>query len=203
MSYTPATLNLAEDRGYGVHSGGTQSHFLNAAKDATMDLTNDESSAFKEASKPGMRWDKRHKKFVSRANDEDGSKGAKMIRGESGQKIAASFRSGRFAAWQKSNKVGRMPKVGEMEKSNAHFANVGSEKRYKHKQERAPKEADKYRDDYYKRKKKVDEAREKRVGRFAEGAGKSELKGVEDVRKARKLQERRKDKNARPQRKGK
>nr|POE72483.1 atp-dependent rna helicase dbp10 [Quercus suber] len=204
MSYTPSTINLAEDRGYGVHSGGTQSHFLDAAKDATMDLTADETSAFKEASKPGMRWDKRHKKFVSRANDEDGSKGAKMIRGESGQKIPASFRSGRFDAWQKANKVGRMPKVGEMEKSGAHFAATGTAgaKRFKHHQQRAPKEADKFRDDYYKRKKKVEEAKEKRIGRFAEGAGKSELRGVEDVRKARKLQERRREKNARPQRRG-
>ena len=147
MAYTPSTINLAEDRGYGVHSGGT---FVNAAKDATMDLANDESSAFKEASKPGMRWDKKSKKYVSRANDEDGSKGTKYIRGESGQKIAASFRSGRFDAWRKANKVDRLPRVGELERSNAHFAaggGGGHQKRFKHKQERAPKEADKYRDD--------------------------------------------------------
>jgi len=206
MAYTPSTLNLAEDRGYGVHSGGT---FVNAAKDATMDLANDESSAFKEASKPGMRWDKKGKKYVSRANDEDGSKGTKYIRGESGQKIAASFRSGRFDAWRKANKVDRLPRVGEMERSNAHFAagggggsGGGHQGRFKHKQERAPKEADKYRDDFYKRKKKVEAAKEKRVGRFAEGKGKSELRGVDDVRKERKLQERRRAKNARPSRKG-
>ncbi|KAF2164947.1 hypothetical protein M409DRAFT_24849 [Zasmidium cellare ATCC 36951] len=209
MSYTPSTLNLAEDRGYGVHSGGTNTHFLDQARHATMDLTNDESSGFKEASKPGMRWDKKQKKYVSRANDEDGSKGAKMIRGESGQKIAASFKSGRFEAWRKANRVERLPRVGEMERSSNHHNthNQNGEggnggKRFKHKQEKAPKEADKFRDDYYKRKKKVEAAREKRVGRFAEGPGKgkSEIRGVEDVRKLRKVQERRRDKNGRPAR---
>jgi len=203
MSYTPSTMNLAEDRGYGVQSGGTHNaHFVNAAKDATMDLTNDESSAFKEASKPGLRWDKKSKKYVSRTNDIDGSKGTKYITGESGQKIAASLKSGRFDAWRKANKVDRLPRVGEMERSNAHFAagGHGPQKRFKHKQERAPKEADKYRDDYHERKAKVAAAKEKRIGRFAEGKGKNELRGVEDVRKARKLQERRRDKNARPSR---
>ncbi|CAK4034896.1 ATP-dependent RNA helicase dbp10 [Lecanosticta acicola] len=202
MSYTPSTMNLAEDRGYGVHSGGTNAHFLEAARGATMDLTNDENAkGFAEPSKArGLRWDKKSKKYVARANDEDGSKGQKMIVGESGQKIAASFKSGRFDAWRKANRVERLPKVGEMERNGVHYAN-NEGKRFKHKQERAPKEADKYRDDYYKRKKKVDAAREKRVGRFAEGKGKNELKGVEDVRKGRKLQERRRDKNARPSRK--
>ena len=204
MAYTPTTLNLAEDRGYGVHSGGTNSNFVEAAKGATMDLTNDESKSFAEPSRAkGLRWDKKSKKYVSRANDEDGSKGNKMIIGESGQKIPASFRSGRFDAWRKANKVDRLPKVGEMERSGVHFASGGGKgQRFKHKAVKAPKEADRYRDDFYKRKKRVDEAKEKRIGRFAEGKGKSELKGVDDVRKARKVQAKRKEKNARPSRKG-
>ncbi|KAK5134059.1 ATP-dependent RNA helicase dbp10 [Meristemomyces frigidus] len=203
MSYTPSTINMAEDRGYGVQSGGTHNgqHFLNAAKDATMDLTNDESSAFKEASKPGLRWDKKQKKYVSRQNDTDGSKGAKFIVGESGQKIAASLRSGRFDRWRKDNKVDRLPKTGEMEKAGAHFANKQGGARYKHKQERAPKEADKYRDDYHVRKVKVAAAKEKRVGRFAEGKGKSEIRGVDDVRKERRMKDKKREKNARPSRK--
>jgi ATP-dependent RNA helicase DDX54/DBP10 len=201
MSYTPSTLNLAEDRGYGVHTGGTNSNFVTAARSATMDLTNDESKAFGEPSKAGgLRWDKKGKKYVSRANDEDGSKGAKMIRGESGLKIAASFRSGRFDAWRKANRVERLPKVGELERPGAasRFADQQGGKRYKHKLEKAPKEADKYRDDYEVRKKKVAEAKEKRIGRFREGAGKNELRGVDDVRKIRKVQDKRKEKNARP-----
>ena len=198
MSYTPSTMNLAEDRGYGVHSGSTI-NFTEAAKGASMDLTNDESKAFGEPTKArGMRWDKKSKKYVSRANDEDGSKGTKMIRGESGQKIAASFRSGRFDAWRKANRVDRLPKVGETEGNGTQF--MGGVRQFKHKMERAPKEADKFRDDYHKRRKKVEAAKENRIGRFAEGKGKNELKSVDDVRKARKLKEKRRDKNARPSR---
>ncbi|KAK7511601.1 ATP-dependent RNA helicase dbp10 [Phyllosticta citriasiana] len=217
MSYTPKTLNLAESRGYGVHSGGADKFggkgagtFVEEARGAAMDLGQDEARGFGEASRPrGVRWDKKSKKYVARANDEDGSKGAKMIVGESGQKIPASFRSGRFEAWKKTNKVGRMQRSGEMESSSTSFqgpgdAAGGGGRRFKHKMIKAPKEADKYRDDYKERKKRVDEAKEKRIGRFRDGVGaKSELKGVEDVRKSRALQERRKAKNARPSKKRK
>ena len=203
MSYNPTTINVAEDRGYGVHSGGVNSgNFVKDAAGATMDLANDEDKAFATANKiNSMRWDKKNKKYVSRANDVDGSKGQRYITGESGQKIAASFRSGRFDAWKKANKVNHLPRVGEMEKGNNHFANNGDGKRFKHKQDKAPKEADKYRDDYHERKKKVEAAKEQRRGRFAEGKGKSEIKSVDDVRKGRRDLQKRKEKNARPSRK--
>lgn len=200
MSYTPTSVNLAEDRGYGVHSGGNSNNFVLAARDVAMDLANDDGAkGFAQPSRPsGMRWDKKSKKYVARANDEDGSKGAKMIRGESGQKIAASFRSGRFDAWRKSHKIDRLPRTGEAETASNRTNGGGGGKRWKHKKEDAPKDADKYRDDFYKRKKMVDKAKEERRGRFREGKGKSEIKGVDDVRKERGMKERRKEKNARP-----
>lgn len=198
MSYTPRTVNAAEERGYGVHSGGQGSSFLEAARDATMNLSNDETKAFGQPSRQKMRWDQKSKKYVSRENDEDGSKGRKMIVGESGVKIAASFQSGRFDKWKRAHRVGKMPRVGAAEKANAP-GELPSGIRYKHKQEKAPKEADKYRDDFQARKKRVAEARDKRVGRFRDGMGsKKELKGVDDVRKARQEKQRRKAKNARP-----
>ncbi len=50
-----------------------------------MDLTNDEGAkAFGLPTRSKMRWDKKQSKYVARANDEDGTKGAKMVRGESG-----------------------------------------------------------------------------------------------------------------------
>lgn len=210
MSYTPSTINLAEDRGYGVHSGSyntasQNSNFVVAAQAATMDLTNDDGAkGFAEPSRlHGMRWDKKNKKYVARANDEDGSKGSKTIRGESGQKIAASFRSGRFDAWKKSNKIDRLPRTGETE-TLANKANRGNAgKRYKHKEEKAPKEADKFRDDYWKKKKLGAAAREKRVGKFRDGEGKNEIKGVDDVRRARGIKEKKREKNARPGKKKK
>ena len=211
MSYTPKTINTAEERGYGVHSGSyntaTQnSNFVEAARGLTMDLTNDDGAkSFGEPAR-GLRWDKRHSKYVARANDEDGSKGKKMIRGESGQKIAASFQSGRFDRWRKAHKVDRLPRTGEAEREvTGTTAGVGRGfgPRYKHKQERAPKAADKYRDDYEVRKKRVAVAKEKRVGIYKEGDGKREIKSTEDIRKERKLADRKKAKNGRPTKKGK
>ena len=201
MSYTPTSINLAEDRGYGVHSGGNSNNFVLAARDVAMDLANDDGAkGFAQPSRPsGMRWDKKSKKYVPRANDEDGSKGAKMIRGESGQKIAASFRSGRFDAWRKSNRIDRLPRVGEAERAgNRADGGGGGGKRWRHKKQDAPKDADKYRDDFYKRRKMVEKAKEERRGRFREGKWKSEIRGVDDVRKERGLKERRREKNARP-----
>ena len=212
MSYTPKTINTAEERGYGVHSGSyntasQNSNFVDAARGVTMDLTNDDGAkSFAEPARAkGMRWDKKNSKYVARANDEDGSKGKKMIYGESGQKIAASFQSGRFDRWRKANKVDRLPRTGEAERPGAGSGGVGRGMgtRYKHKQDKAPKEADKYRDDFHVRKKRVAEAKEKRVGSFKDGNGKSEIKSTEDIRKERKLAERRKAKNARPSKKGK
>ena len=200
MGYTPSGINMAEERGFGVNSGSNVS-FVEATRSAAMDLVNDETKAFGEASRPkGLRWDKSGKKYVSLANDEDGSKGKRTMRSESGQKIPASFRSGRFDAWRKANKVDRLPGVGEIERKGARFAQ-STGPRYKHKSEKAPKEADKYRDDYLERKKRVGEAKEKRIGRFAEGKGKNELKDVDHVRKARNLKSKKREKNARPSRK--
>ena len=207
MSYTSLTTNIAEVKGYSVHSrsyntASQNSNFVEAARGATMDLINDDGvKAFAEPSRAkGMRWDKKNKKYVARANDEDGSKGARMIRGESGQKIAASFKSGRYDAWKRSNKMSRLPRTGDKELSSI-GGNAGHEKRWKHRLEKAPKEADKYRDDYHKRRKMVEAAKEKRVGRFKDGSGKNEIRRLNDVQKERALKAKRKDKNTRPTKK--
>ncbi|KAI1639799.1 P-loop containing nucleoside triphosphate hydrolase protein [Biscogniauxia mediterranea] len=213
MSYTPRTVNTAEERGYSVNSGSA--NFVEAARDATMDLANDEGAkSFGVPTRARMRWDKKAAKYVSRDNDDDGSRGGpRLVRGESGVKIAASFQSGRFERWKKAQRLGRMPRVGEPEKRGGgggggvapaaviEGGKAAAGARYRHKQEKAPKEADKYRDDYHSRKKRVAEAREKRVGRFRDGAGsRKEIKSADDIRKARKIQEQRRAKNARPAR---
>ncbi|KAK3294771.1 P-loop containing nucleoside triphosphate hydrolase protein [Chaetomium fimeti] len=215
MSYTPRTTSAAEERAYGVNSGGT-TQFVEAARDAAMDLANDDGAkAFGLPTRSKLRWDKRHSKYVSRANDDDGSRGAKMIRGESGVKIAASFQSGRFDKWRRANRLGRLPGVGEAEKSNLvrNFNGGGGPgggpgggggQHYKHRQEKAPKDADKFRDDYHVRKKRVAEAREKRVGKYKDGEGsRRELKSATDIRKARQVQEQKREKNARPAKRAK
>lgn len=210
MSYTPRTLNAAEEKGYGVHSG-SQVNFVTAAREVAMDMTNDDgAAAFGVPTRAGskMRWDKKNNKYVSRENDEDGSKGAKMIRGESGVKIAASFQSGRFDRWRKANKMGQMPRTGEAEKSG--FARQasgpgggpGAGPRYKHKKEQEPKDADRFRDDYHVRKKRVEEAKEKRVGKFRDGEGSAkEIRSARDIQKERRVVAMKKEKNARPEKK--
>ncbi|EWC45374.1 ATP-dependent RNA helicase dbp10 [Drechslerella stenobrocha 248] len=211
MAYTPTT-SLAEDRGYSVTNS-----FAEAARSATMDLVNDDGNTFGEQSKrgSGLRWDSKTKKFVNRRNDDDGSRGGpKMIRGESGQKIAASFKSGRFEGWKKANKLSRLPKVGEMEggsvgSSMPNKAGFGGGNggriggRMFHKKVAAPKQADKARDDYHVRKKRVEEAKAK--GLHGKGYGKrvgSEVKSNVQIAKDRRLKEKRMEKNARPSRKG-
>jgi len=206
MGYTPNNSNAAEDRGYGVHSG-TDSNFTAASRDAAMDLNGDEGHKGFGEPRSTMRWDKRHKKYVARQNDEDGSKGARLVRGESGAKIAASFRSGRFQSWKKGKRMSGIPRVGEAETpgmgtgTGTNPGNRGAGGRFRHHKQQAPKRADPLRHDYEKMKKKNEAARE-RQGPAATGSRvKSEIKSTDDIRKARKLTQRRQEKNARPQRK--
>jgi ATP-dependent RNA helicase DDX54/DBP10 len=203
MSYAPRSHNFADDRAYGVHSG-SNTNFTEAARGVTMDLALDEASKGFGEARGIMRWDKRQKKYVARQNDDDGSKGKRLVRGESGAKIAASFRSGRYDAWRKAHRVGRVPRVGEKEADTTHgqLSKAGGPglggKRYRHQSLKAPKQADKFRDDYEKRKKKVQSAEE----RVKADKGKKEIRSVDDIRKQRKQKERRREKNARPSRKG-
>lgn len=211
MSYTPTTLNTAEDAAYSINP---TSDFTSAARGATMDLAGDDNTA----SRPTqiMRWDKRHKKYVRRSNDDDGSKGGqRLVRGESGAKIAASFRSGRFDAWRKANKVGKAPRVGEKEAGgDVGTGTLGVKQKYKHKQMKTAKAPDKFRDDFDKKNKKVKEMKqqEKEMGMQSQGRSGNNVRGVkigkvvnstEDIRKARNLKEKRREKNARPVHKGK
>ncbi|PFH59527.1 hypothetical protein XA68_12230 [Ophiocordyceps unilateralis] len=191
MSYTPRTTSAAEARGYGVHSGGqSSSNFVEAARAATMDLGNDETAkSFGVPSRQRMRWDSKSKKYLSRDNDDDGSRGggSRLVTGESGVKIAASFQSGRYDRWRRAQRLGRLPLIGEAEKASALTTmDAKASKKFRHRQIKAPREADRFRDDFHARKKRVAEAREARVGRFRHGMGaKKELRDRSDVAKAR------------------
>ncbi|KAF7716615.1 DEAD box ATP-dependent RNA helicase, dbp10 subfamily [Penicillium ucsense] len=207
MGYTPANHNSAEDRAYGVHSG-TNSNFAHESRNATMDLNGDDGQKNFGENRSVMRWDKRHKKYVARQNDEDGSKGTRLVRGESGAKIAASFRSGRFQDWKKGKRMSNLPRVGEAETpgltTGSGMPGVhGPGGRFRHQRQQAPKRADPLRADYDKQKKKNENARERQQGQVGGAAtrGKSEIRSTEDIRKARNLKQKRREKNARPSRK--
>lgn len=205
MSYTPRLTNSTDDKAYGVHSGSSSnaknsSDFLVQARDATLDLAGDELRGFALPNRARQRWDKKSKKYVNVTNDEDGSRGARLIRGESGLKIAATLRSGRYDAWKKTNKIERIPRVGENEGSNKH-GNHALSRKFKHKAEKAPKAADRYRDDYHTQKKKVDQAKEAHTAKYG-AAAKNELRSVEDIRKQRNMKNKRQLRNGRPSKKG-
>lgn len=200
MSYTPTSTSLADSHAYAVHSGNSNSDFVSAARSATMDLATDDTARGYGQSSGIMRWDKQAKKYVRRSNDADGSKGKqKMVKGEGGTKIAASFRSGRFDAWKKRERTGRAPRVGEVEGKGLPGAQGGLEqgKRYRHTKTEQPKRLDKLRGDYEKRLKKAKEGGDRSLAE----KGKNEVRGNEEIRKQRKEKERRREKNARPTRK--
>ena len=197
MSYKPRETKMLEDKGYGVHSGSGHSNFMDAARGATMELDNDEVSRnFGEPSR--KRWDRRSKKYVFQANDEDGSKGKRMIVGESGQKLASSFRSGRFDEWKKANRIDHLARPGEKEGQLVTHLRTGNRK-FKHFAAKAPKQPDKYRDDYQKKKKRLSErSTSDIIVGSATRPVKSELRSADDVRKQRLLKQKRREKNARP-----
>lgn len=183
MAHYDPSVN-AMDHAYDVNS------FAEAARHETLDLATDEGKDAKQ--NRGKKWDPKQKKFVNVANETDGSKGhaSKMIRGESGVKIPASYSAGRYAAWKNSTKN---------KGAEAMPLDNKADKRFKHHTVQAPKAADKYRDDYYAKKKQNDAAREKGVG--VQGT-KTELKNVHQIRKERNEKTKRREKNARPAARG-
>lgn len=159
--------------------------FANDAANATFDLGTDDKL---QTNSQVMKWDRKGGKYVnSQLTDK------KYIIGESGQRIPATYRSGKYDEWRKQRGV-QPVKVGATEKEGQ------DNKRYTHKKVSAPKLPDKFRDDYHKQKKKVEKALE--AGRNVKGyhkpGQKLELKSTEDIRKARALKEKRREKNARP-----
>jgi len=196
-----------------------QSNFSTDAAKAGFDLNSDDKvQVHKQTAK--MVWDKKRKKYVNA----QGVDNKKYIIGESGQKIPASFRSGRFDEWSKVRKVGPI-KVGTRENENTsnflsnptangpndaaqnklngrHMGGDGKMNgKFMHKQNKAPKIADKFRDNYDAQNKRVKQALEdgKNVkGIQRKGGNAQGLRSTEDIRKRRLELEKKKDKNARP-----
>jgi ATP-dependent RNA helicase DDX54/DBP10 len=86
--------NTTQERGYDVHR--PTNSFVEDSRQVMMNLADDDGTSFA-PTRPKQRWDSKKKNFVNRVNDEDGSsKQGKMIKGESGVKIPASMKSGRY-----------------------------------------------------------------------------------------------------------
>lgn len=187
----------------------------------TFDLAGDES--LQKLKRRELKWDKKKKKFTKGMGE--GADNVKLVKTESGQKLPATYRSGRFDEWRAKSRVS-LPRVGEQEDASVQRRGGPGGRKWKHNQVVAAKPLDKLGKDYERKirqQKKRGEAggdegeqRSLPGGRGKKGpalgkrsAGKSmgkvknELKTVDQIRKARKVAENRKAKNARaPSRRG-
>ncbi|EGV64202.1 ATP-dependent RNA helicase dbp10 [Yamadazyma tenuis] len=156
--------------------------FANSASNATFDLDNDDKS---QVHSQVYKWDSKKGNYVnSRSTDK------KYIISESGQRIPATFKSGRFDEWKKQNPT----------RSNEDPMNNLGNKKFKHKQSKSPKMPDKFRDNYEKQVKKVEKAVEggKSVKGYHKAGPQQELRTTEQIRKNRLLHDKKRAKNARP-----
>ncbi|KAI0266703.1 DEAD-domain-containing protein [Gloeopeniophorella convolvens] len=200
------------DKGYSLRDGET---FAEQARNVTFDLAGDEGVAAQKRANSKTIWDKKKKKFVR--GDGAGADNMKMVKTESGVKLPATYRSGRFDEWRTKAHVS-LPRVGEAETERR----LPAHKRFKHNSSSSAKPLDKLTTTYERKtrvlKKKAETSgagasaeppRKGRAGAKTPGryGGKSigrvrnEIKSVEQIRKGRKVMEHRKAKNARPSRK--
>ncbi|AQZ09674.1 DBP10 (YDL031W) [Zygosaccharomyces parabailii] len=191
--YAPA--QSLQDSQLNISSG-----FSTDAAQAAYDLNSDDKI---QVHKQIVKWDKKKGKYIN----PQGSDNKKYILSESGQKIPASFRSGKFDEWSKARRL-KMPKVGARESSETSnllrdpIRTRGGENQgqFKHKQVKAPKMPDKYRNDYGKQKAKVAKALANGVhvkGHTNLPGMKNELKSADQIRKQRVIKENKRAKNSR------
>ena len=154
-----------------------------------------------------LTWDKKKKKFIK--GDGAGADNVKLVKTESGAKLPATYRSGRYNEWKSKTRVS-LPQVGEAE--NPGRPSAGGRK-FKHTKIMAAKPLDKLRADYERKTRQLNKQEgsdqapnpgrkggrpTKRYGGKSYGRVKSELKTVDQIRKMRKIKDQRKAKNARP-----
>lgn len=196
-----ASASSIQDQQLNIGTGG----FALDAQRAAFDLNDDDgklTGTQKQA--PRMVWDKKKKKYVRNQDD------TRYIIGENGQKLPASFRSGKWDEWRKKHRSdGYRVGAAEEASSGAGFSRElsGGRSRFgraMHKKDRAPHMPDKHNWNYEKQMEKVKRASERGLdvkGYKPKGkAWGQELRSTEDIRKGRALKAQRKAKNARPSR---
>ena len=203
------------EKGYSLRDGAS---FVEQARNVTFDLAGDE--ALQERKRRELRWDKTKKKFVKGTGE--GADNVKLVKTESGVKLPATYRSGRFEEWKAKSRVS-LPRVGENEgQTTQRRGNTGAGgRKWKHTQQAEAKPLDKLHKNYDRKvrqlkkqegaepapapqgKGKGKKAVGTRFGGKPMGKVKNELKTVDQIRKARVLAEKKKAKNARPTHKGK
>lgn len=181
--------------------------FVEQARNATFDLAGDDGIIARQQKASQLTWDRKKKKFVQ--GDGVGADNKKLVKTESGARLPASFKSGRFDEWKASKKLS-LPKIGEQEGDIARRAGApGATRHYRHNKTVEAKPLDARATTYEKKlrmqKKRAAEDAEnpaRAIKRAANTKSKSELKSVEQIRRERNLKEQRRAKNARPSKKG-
>ncbi|CAG8573058.1 787_t:CDS:10 [Funneliformis caledonium] len=189
------------EKGYSVNQGMS---FAEESKNAIIETQTDEHVPQFGKNKM-LRWDSKKKNFVKGTGI--GSDNKKLITTESGIKIPATYKSGRFKEWQQHNKL-QIPRMGEKELPNTNL----NMKRYRHNKFTTPKPLDPLSKSYEKKLKKVSKSdstndqkdisnissKKRNTGGHNNKRINNELKTAEQIHKLRKLKEKRKAKNARP-----
>ncbi|TCD69799.1 ATP-dependent RNA helicase dbp10 [Steccherinum ochraceum] len=206
------------EKGYSLRDGAT---FVEQAAGVSFDLAGDDEALARKRRE--LHWDKKKKKFVHGTGE--GADNVKMVKTESGAKLPATYRSGRFEEWKAKSRVS-LPKVGETEAPGGHTGTAFGKggRKWLHKQVVAAKPLHKL-DKGYERKmrqqkkkeggaresaddrpapaaRKKNQANGKRSSGKSLGRVKNELKTVDQIRKTRKTAENKRAKNARPTHKG-
>jgi ATP-dependent RNA helicase DDX54/DBP10 len=207
---------------YSLQDGAS---FAEQASKATFDLTTDEAVSSRQRHSTQLSWDKKKKKFIK--GDGVGADNVKLVRTESGARLPASYRSGRFDEWKAKSRV-RLPKVGEAEGESR--GRMGGGRNFRHKKVEEGKPLDPLHVGYERKARQfTKKASEKEggndgerpsssqgggrgkggrppphgrgkpgvLGRKPVGKVKSEIKTVQEIHKNRKIQEKRREKNAR------
>ncbi|KAG5733691.1 ATP-dependent RNA helicase DBP10 [Termitomyces sp. T112] len=200
----------ATEKGYSLNDGAT---FAQQAQSATFDLTGDDVVAGRQKRQSQLNWDKKKKKFVQ--GNGVGADNVKLVKTESGTKLPATYRSGRFEEWKAKTRTS-LPKIGETEigVTGRRAGDTGGH-RFRHNAALPSKPLDKLHVSYERKLRQSNKKREGegetesigkstrpggRYGGKAMGRVKSELKTSEQIRKSRKTMEQKRAKNARPSR---
>ncbi|TDL24235.1 ATP-dependent RNA helicase DBP10 [Rickenella mellea] len=205
------------EKGYSLKDGAS---FVEQARGVTFELAGDEGVAERQRRNSQMKWDKKKKKFIK--GDGAGADNVKIVKTESGTRLPATYRSGRFDEWKTKTRTS-VPRVGEEEAEglSSRRGNGGGRK-FKHNTSKPGKPLDKLSHDYERKVRQLKKkegagdggaeakppargkmgARGKktsvRYGGKSIGRVKSELKSADQIRKSREQAERKKSRNARP-----
>jgi ATP-dependent RNA helicase DDX54/DBP10 len=189
------------------------SSFAEQARGVAFDLAGDEGTAADRKQRQ-LHWDKKKKKFIK--GDGVGSDNVKLVKTENGTRLPATYRSGRFDEWKATNHVS-LPNAGEAEneaRRGKRLSGGPGGPTFKHNKVVAAKPLHKLNKDY--------QRKTRLMRKKAEGAGndarspssaatkvggryrgkpmervKTELKTAEQIRKRRKMLDKRKAKNGR------